>query len=178
MTILSEALCIGSQCCPGIDTISTTNPYTFQYESKVLTASNQLEWAGYISFPYDIVYLSGTDINCASSFLYSTNTFYQWIQINSDLCVYNTSYTNIFVALRQVSASQTLTIYFDETRRRNLCGFCGCNTECEQNIAIIFGIISGLFILVCFYFCCVKTNVIKNIFDVKKKITIKPRKNT
>jgi len=167
MTVLSLELCLGVTCCPGMDVIDSTRPYVFNYESKVLTASNQLEWAGYISFPYDIVYLSGNNIDCASSFLYSSPTFFSWTQINSDLCVYNNTYTNMFVALRQISASQQLTIYFDESRRRNLCGFCNCNTECEQNIAIIFGVLAGFFILVCFY-CCVRNKA--SLFELKKEL--------
>jgi hypothetical protein len=176
MTVLSIELCGAATCCPGMDQLDTTRAYPFDYESKVLSTSTQYEWMGYISFPYDVVYLSGEQqINCASSFLYSTNVFYQWTQVNANLCVYNSSYTNMFIALRQISASQTLTIYFDETRRRNLCGVCNCDPSCEQGVAIGMGVFAGLFILICL-FICVKSEAMKNIFNVGKKIKLKPHR--
>lgn len=178
MTVLSQELCLCPTGCAGMDVINDQRPYVFNYVSQVLTNTQQYEWMGYISFPYNIIYLSSNSlsINCASSFLYSQNVFYQWTQLNNNLCVYNSSYQNMFVALRQISANQELTIFFDETKRRNLCGVCGCDITCEQTVAIVVGIIAGLIILLGFIIC-VRSKAIKNIFNVGKKFSLKPFTN-
>jgi hypothetical protein len=157
-----------------MDVLDTTRAYPFDYVSKVLTNSQQYEWMGYISFPYNIVYLSSSalPINCAASFLYSQSVFYQWTQVNDYLCVFNATYNNLFVSLRQVSASQELTLFFDETKRRNLCGVCGCDVQCEQIVAIVMGVVAGVVLFVGFLLC-VRTRVIKNMFSVGKRVSIK-----
>lgn len=155
-----------------MDVINEQRPYPFSYLSKPITNSKQYEWMGYISFPYDVIYLSSSslEIDCSSSFLYSQSVFYSWTQVNSNLCLYNNSYQNLFVALRQVSASQELTIYFDEDRRRSLCGVCNCDLACEQMVGIVVGVCGTLFVLLCF-FLCIKYRVFRILF-YNKKVTI------
>lgn len=175
---LSQELCLCPDGCAGMDVISQQRPYEFQYVSQVITAANQYEWMGYISFPYDAVYLSSDTlaISCGSSMLYSSNTFFTFTQVNDYLCVYNTSFQNLFISLRQVSASQQLTIYFDPSQRRNLCGICNCDVTCETNVAIVVGVLGGV-VLLGFIILCYRRKAFKKFFSGPfKKYIIKPGK--
>jgi len=175
MTVLSLELCQCPTGCSGMDLISVQRPYPFQYVAKVLTNAKQYDYMAYITFPYNTIYLTASsyDIDCSSSFLYSSPTFYQWTQLNPTTCLYNGTFPNMFVSLKQLSASQDMTIYFDETRRRDLCGMCGCDVSCEQTVAIVVGVIASLIGLVCIIWC-IHSNTIKDLVGHGKNIINKP----
>lgn len=165
---LSEELCLCTRGCAQMSVISEYRPYVFTYNAYPITDDKQYQWMGYISFPADRVFISGNslDISCASSDVYTGVFFAPLVQYSANTCVYNTSFTDLFISLRTLSSTQTLTLYFDEDRRRNLCGFCGCNSTCENALIIIFSVIIGLMLLLLLFFL-----LKNNCFNLKKLLS-------
>lgn len=146
MSYLSNELCGCPTACSSMEVINAFRAYQYSYISQVITDSRQYEWMGYISFPADKVYIRGDNypIDCTTSDFYDTVSFFPYIQLDDNTCLYNTSYTNGFISLRSLSASQQITIYFDEDRRRQLCGICGCSDGCIMLTWIVGGVITAI----------------------------------
>lgn len=143
---LSTELCGCPTGCSGMEIINELRAHDFNYVSMVISNDREYEWMAYITFAYDLVYIRGNSfpISCEKSDFYNNNFFYPYAQLNEYTCLYNGSYANGFISLRELSASQSFTIYFDESRRRELCGWCGCNPKCVRVTWIVGGIFTAL----------------------------------
>jgi hypothetical protein len=164
---LSNELCGCPTACSNMQILTQYRPYEFNYNQAILTNDKEYEWIGYLNFPGDQVFISGNNlpIQCSFSDFYNSNAFHYFTQLDDYTCLYNSTFNNAFISLRKLSASQQFTIYFEQSRRRELCGWCACNDTCILTTSIVFAVIT--FILVCVFiiFMWKHKNMIKRLFS-------------
>jgi hypothetical protein len=177
MSYLSQELCGCPERCAGMAVINEMRPYQYLYQSEVITDVREYEWMGYVSFPADRVFIRGNTfpIDCSNSDFYKDGaSFYTYTKVDDYTCVYNqTSFINGFLSLRKLSAQQDITIYFNEDRRRELCGWCGCNNECVRVTSIIAGVLTGIVVLLFLTMMIKYKNKLKRLCSKGTSITFK-----